>query len=101
MIYGYDLPDATVEIVNLRLVATAAPDRRPNLSFAEDVAPARSTTARILDKDGAVLKVPVLARAALKADAPHAGPLLIRDHGATIRHRANGCGRVPRGCGYA
>ncbi len=83
--YGYDLLDHTVQLVNLRLVASGAVDDGgwPRLALEGRNAAARSR--QVISEDGSCREVPVWRRDALKEGLSLEGPAIIEDFGATIR----------------
>jgi N-methylhydantoinase A len=83
--YGYDLPDHTVQLVNLRLVASggAHDGGWPRLALEGCAAAAR--TREVISEDGSRREVPVWRRDALKEGLSLKGPAIIDDFGATIR----------------
>ena len=84
-IYGYDLPDHGVEIVNLRLVARTPVWRGGRVALpvaSTSVAPRRR---RLWRADGDSLEVPVVQRQSLEPGQSLRGPAIIEDFGATVR----------------
>lgn len=84
--YGYQLEKNQVEIVNLRLVASAAvwEGTWPETRTTEVVGPGERKR-RVLSVKGVETEVPVVPRGLLKAGEKRHGPLIIEDFGATIR----------------
>ena len=83
--YGYDLPDHTVQLVNLRLVATSTVYDGGWPRVAAEPATAGARHRRIVGEDGAARDVPVHRRDALVPGTTLDGPLIVEDFGATIR----------------
>jgi len=83
--YGYDLPDHTVQLVNLRLVASGVVHDGgwPRLALEGHDAAARSR--QVIGEDGSSRDVPVWRRETLKEGVSLDGPAIIEDFGATIR----------------
>ena len=83
--YGYDLPEHTVQLVNLRLVATSPvyDGGWPVIAGEPEAPPDRSR--HILGEDGTGREVPVRRRASLRRGSTLDGPMIIEDFGATIR----------------
>ncbi|MGE4219734.1 MAG: hydantoinase/oxoprolinase family protein [Alphaproteobacteria bacterium] len=85
-IYGYDLPEHAVQLVNLRLVAHA-----PVWQGGWPAAPATEGDAppprrrRVHAADGSAAEVAVWRRDAIRPGAVLDGPLIVEDFGATIR----------------
>ncbi|MFG1463695.1 hydantoinase/oxoprolinase family protein [Xanthobacter sp. DSM 24535] len=85
--YGFDLPDARVQAVNARLIATGDMGHSGDLLFADPEAvacgaqPARHID--MLTRTGETCRVPVY-RAADAHGATLAGPLVIEHSGATV-----------------
>ena len=84
--YGYELEKNNVEVVNLRLVASAAiwDGTWPETGMT-DLSGQAERTRRVLSSNGVEKEVPVIPRARLKAGEMRKGPLIIEDFGATIR----------------
>lgn len=84
--YGYELESNQVEIVNLRLVASAPvwSGAWPETSEAETTGPGERTR-RILGADGTTIDTVVLPRNRLRPGDMRTGPMIIEDIGATIR----------------
>jgi N-methylhydantoinase A len=84
--YGYELEKNRVEIVNLRLVASAAvwSGTWPEMTVTEDPGPGERKR-RVLSANGDETEIPVIPRGSLKAGKTWNGPLIIEDFGATIR----------------
>lgn len=84
--YGYELENNQVEIVNLRLIASAPvwngawPE-----TTASDAAGPGERTRRIFAANGTATDVPVIPRNRLRPGDTRTGPLIIEDFGATIR----------------
>jgi N-methylhydantoinase A len=83
--YGYELPDATVELVAVRTAVTL-PVWRGGVPQAApaDAGPAR-TEREVRDETGAARDWPVLRRVALTPGQSVDGPALVEDSGATVR----------------
>ena len=83
--YGYDLPDHTVQLVNLRLVAssTVYDGSWPTWATEADTPPNRSR--RVVDEKGTARDVSVQHRGALEPGMTIQGPVIIEDFGSTIR----------------
>ena len=83
--YGYDLPDHTVQLVNLRLVAssTVYDGSWPTSATEADTPPNRSR--RVVDEKGTARDVSVQHRGALEPGMTIQGPVIIEDFGSTIR----------------
>jgi N-methylhydantoinase A len=84
--YGYELENNQVEIVNLRLVASAPVwgGVWPETGEVSAGGPGERTR-RILAADGTGADIPVIPRSRLKPGDTRMGPLIIEDFGATIR----------------
>jgi N-methylhydantoinase A len=95
--YGFELPDAQVQVVNLRLIATIDLGHRGDLIFAPHGAgprlldPLRMVT--ILARDGGEVTIPVYA-AAGAAGGVIAGPSIIEHAGATVWLHAGQSARI-------
>ncbi|MEM7404646.1 MAG: hydantoinase/oxoprolinase family protein [Pseudomonadota bacterium] len=88
--YGYDLPDHDVELVNLRLVASAAICAGGWPTVAPDAVSAPTGAAgprrrEVSDADGKTTPLDVWHREQLVTGTDYAGPLIVEDYGATIR----------------
>ena len=83
--YGYDLPAAEPEIVNARLSATAPVSRRGLPQARPSRGVGRPSRQAVLGPDGRAAEVAVWRRAELPVGEALAGPLLVRDDGATVR----------------
>lgn len=84
--YGYELESNQVEIVNLRLVASAPVWGGAWPASGESAAGGPGArTRRILSADGTAIDVPVIPRSQLQPGDTRAGPMIIEDFGATIR----------------
>jgi len=85
--YGFDLPEATIEIVNLRLVATLDIGREgENLLRSAGVAPRRVDPLRrtsFLTRSGETTEIPVY-RAADASGATLSGPAIVEHFGSTV-----------------
>jgi N-methylhydantoinase A len=85
--YGFELPDAEVQLVNLRLIATIDLGHSGDLIFARKDQPAGSPNplrlARILARDGGETMVPVYAANDTSRGAI-TGPSIIQHAGATV-----------------
>ncbi len=79
--YGYAVRAETVELVNLRVVATATLDGSDADSVSDAIEPATTQT-RDVYLDGAYRPVPLHLRAALHDGATIAGPALIEQYDA-------------------
>jgi N-methylhydantoinase A len=95
--YGFDLPDAQVQAVNLRLIATVDLGHRSDAILADRAEDERSVqpcrTAAILTRHGSEEPVPVY-RAADAHGAAIAGPAIIEHAGATVWVQARHSARV-------
>jgi N-methylhydantoinase A len=84
-VYGYDLPQHSVEIVNLRLVARSA------VSDVIGIAPPRVEGAstkrqrKIWEADGKSVDVWVIPRRSIEPGGVVEGPAILEDFGATVR----------------
>jgi N-methylhydantoinase A len=84
--FGYELPDSTAEVVNLKVVARAVRTEEP---IGGDSAPSDRTisssdmTHVALARDGSLVAQPVITRADLRPGARQ-GPLTLADEGATV-----------------
>ncbi len=85
-IYGYDLPEHAVQLVNLRLVARAPVWQGgwPAAPAAEGEAPPVRSR-RVHAADGSAAEVAVWRRDAIRPGTVLDGPLIVEDFGATIR----------------
>ncbi|WP_454918839.1 hydantoinase/oxoprolinase family protein [Xanthobacter sediminis] len=85
--YGFDLPDARMQVVNARLIATRDLGHGGDLVFADEAEAAREALpARripLLTRAGETIEIPVY-RAAEACGAVLAGPLVIEHAGATV-----------------
>ncbi|HYL26912.1 MAG TPA: hydantoinase/oxoprolinase family protein, partial [Candidatus Nitrosotalea sp.] len=87
--YGYDTRDATVEIVNARLTASArVGDHFPRVTLSEprvtlSGVEGRHGTTRNLWLDGSFVEAPVYARDALADDTKIEGPAILEDYDST------------------
>ncbi len=95
--YGFELPDAEVQLVNLRLIATIHLGHSGELIFAgKDQltgSPDPLRMARILARDGGETMVPVYA-ANEAAGGTIAGPSIIQHAGATVWLHAGQSARI-------
>lgn len=84
--YGYDLAEHLVQIVNLRLVATAKvwTGPWPKLSHTDTSAIAPSSR-QVYSEDGSQQQLKVYDRTTLQPGNVLTGPAIIEDFGATIR----------------
>jgi len=82
--YGYDLPDHTVQLVNLRLVAESATASADWPKISTDGNGPAARRRDILDDTGLGRDVPVRPRAGVEPGTTLTGPLIIEDLGATI-----------------
>jgi N-methylhydantoinase A len=84
--YGYELEKNQVEIVNLRLVASAAvwDGTWPEVDMTEANGPGERKR-RVLSSNGDQTEILVVPRGRLKVGEQRQGPLIIEDFGATIR----------------
>jgi len=82
--YGYDLPDNTVQLVNLRLVAESATASADWPKISTDGNGPAARRRDILDDTGLGRDVPVRPRAGVEPGTTLTGPLIIEDLGATI-----------------
>jgi len=84
--YGYELEKNSVEIVNLRLVASAPvwDGTWPDMSTSDIQGP-RERKRRVRRSNGEAIEIPVVPRDCMKAGDTRDGPLIIEDFGATIR----------------
>jgi N-methylhydantoinase A len=83
--YGYDLPEHTVEVVNLRLVARARLWRGQHPTMLAQPSGGGARRRRIATADGGRTEVDVIRRADLQPGQVLAGPMIVEDFGATIR----------------
>jgi N-methylhydantoinase A len=83
--YGYGLPDQTVQLVNLRLVARGAVHDGGWPRLALDTKDAMARSRQVIAEDGSRREVQVWRRDALKEGMSLYGPAIIEDFGATIR----------------
>jgi N-methylhydantoinase A len=85
--YGFDLPDANIQIVNLRLVATIDLGQSGDMIFSRQEHENRTLTplrrATITERDGSETSVPVYAVSA-SAGGNIAGPAILEHAGATV-----------------
>jgi N-methylhydantoinase A len=98
-VYGYDLPQHGVEIVNLRLVARspASGMNRVRAAHEEGHRHARRSR-RIWDAGGASIEIPAIPRHHLVPGEIVEGPAIIEDFGATVRlHQGQVLTRLPSG----
>jgi N-methylhydantoinase A len=84
-VYGYDLPDHGVEIVNLRLVARTPVWRGGRVALPVASTSIAARRRRLWRADGDSLEVPVVQRQTLEAGQSLRGPAIIEDFGATVR----------------
>jgi N-methylhydantoinase A len=84
-IYGYDLAEHTVEIVNLRLIARSAVWSQGGLAARHSGQGGADGRRQVWAADGTSLGVPVVQRHSLKPDRTIQGPAIIEDVGATVR----------------
>ena len=97
-IYGYDLPQHSVEILNLRLVARAPVMTMTRVVPAKDVGRQARRLRRVSAADGTSLDVPAIPRHDLKAGERVAGPAIIEDFGATVHvHQGQALTCLPSG----
>lgn len=83
--YGYELPEHTVQIVNLRLVVASAVREGAWPQVQLDVDQTAPRMRAITSPDGTAQDVPVLRRDSLTVGDIVAGPAIVEDFGATIR----------------
>jgi N-methylhydantoinase A len=83
--YGYDLPEHTIEVVNLRLVARAQIWRGGHPTMLAQRSGGATRRRRIATADGGRTEVDVIRRADLQPGQVLAGPVIVEDFGATIR----------------
>jgi len=83
--YGYDLPDHTVQLVNLRLVARIPIHDGGWPAAALDEDAGRERMRALVSEDGSLTDVRVVRRGALQPGDNLIGPAIIEDFGATIR----------------
>jgi len=83
--YGYGLPNHTVQLVNLRLVASSAVHDGGWPCLALDMEDATGRSRQVIGEDGSRREVPVWRRNALREGLSLDGPAIIEDFGATIR----------------
>jgi N-methylhydantoinase A len=95
--YGFELPDAQVQLVNLRLIATINLGHSGDLIFARKDQLARSPDplrlVRILARDGGETMVPVYAASDAGGGAI-TGPSIIQHAGATVWLHAGQSARI-------
>jgi N-methylhydantoinase A len=84
-VYGYDLAEHAVEIVNLRLVARAPVWGGTRLAQPGRRAASAISRRLVWGADGESLEVPVVQRHALEPGQTLKGPAIIEDFGATVR----------------
>ena len=83
--YGYDLPEHTIEVVNLRLVARAQIWRGGHPTMLAQRSGGATRRRHIATADGGRTEVDVIRRADLQPGQVLAGPVIVEDFGATIR----------------
>jgi N-methylhydantoinase A len=85
--YGYDLPDHTVEMVGVRLVARCPVWKSgwPAILRRSGDAGRRTREREVFDADGLSSTVTVIHRSQMVPGRQLEGPLIIEDFGATIR----------------
>jgi N-methylhydantoinase A len=85
--YGYDLPDHTVELVGVRLVARCPVWKGgwPSIPRQSGDADKEPHEREIFDADGRSRVVKVMRRSQIVSGQRLEGPLIIEDFGATIR----------------
>ncbi len=82
--YGFDLPNARVQAVNLRLVARLPLGGRSTLTAPRhDAPPAHPATTPLSLRDGREIAAPLLDAASARTE-PVAGPAIIAHAGATV-----------------
>jgi N-methylhydantoinase A len=82
--YGFDLPNARVQAVNLRLVAQLPLGSRSTLAAARHDAPIEHpATTPLLLRDGREIAAPLLDASAVRTE-PVSGPAIIAHSGATV-----------------
>jgi N-methylhydantoinase A len=95
--YGFELPDAQVQLVNLRLIATIDLDHSGDLVFArqeqETRTPKPLRMVKISARDGTEASVPVYA-ASDSTGGTIDGPSIIEHAGATVWLHANQSARI-------
>jgi N-methylhydantoinase A len=84
-VYGYDLPQHAVEIVNLRLVVRAPVWGGAQLAQRAHRTPGTLGRRRVWGADGESFEVPVVQRHSLQHGQTLQGPAIIEDFGATVR----------------
>src|SRR5262245_2696404 len=84
-VYGYDLSEHGVEIVNLRLIARTPVWRGARLAQAVGRGSAAARRRRLWGADGESFEVPVVQRQALEPGQTLKGPAILEDFGATVR----------------
>ncbi len=84
-VYGYDLAEHKVEIVNLRLIARSAVWGHGGLAAHHSDQSGADGRRRVWAADGSSLGVSVVQRHNLKSDRTIQGPAIIEDIGATVR----------------
>ncbi|UGS34520.1 hydantoinase/oxoprolinase family protein [Capillimicrobium parvum] len=83
-LYGFQRDDVAVEIVRIQVVSSAQMGGRSVMTFTAR-APERARAGRSagIYVDGARVEATRLERAALEADVPHEGPLVLEEPGST------------------
>jgi N-methylhydantoinase A/oxoprolinase/acetone carboxylase beta subunit len=82
--YGFDLPNARVQAVNLRLVAQLPLGNRGTLAATRhDAPPEHPATTPLLLRDGREIAAPLLDATSARTE-PIAGPAIIAHSGATV-----------------
>jgi N-methylhydantoinase A len=84
-VYGYDLPEHGVEIVNLRLVAHSPVWSGARLAPPAGLQRAERRQRRVWTADGERVELPIIQRHSLEPGMTMVGPAIIEDFGATVR----------------
>jgi len=84
-VYGYDLAEHNVEMVNLRIVARSAVWQESRLAPPSHEIQPKPRRRQIWAADGAAVDVPVVPRSSLQSGHTLKGPAIIEDFGATVR----------------